>query len=76
MEINRAITNVWTITVNEAEVFDRFIDETIQENNRRTARPSCTGITAPASRSCQPCLQGERGGSEAVSATPRTIPPR
>lgn len=37
MEINRAITNVWTITVDEAEVFDRFIDETIQERNRRTA---------------------------------------
>ena len=31
------ITNVWTVTVNESEVLDRFIDESIQEHNRRTA---------------------------------------
>lgn len=37
MEINRTITNVWTITVREEEVFNRFIDEGIQEGRRRSA---------------------------------------
>lgn len=35
MEINRAITSVWSVVVNEQEVLDRFIDETIQEGERR-----------------------------------------
>lgn len=38
MEINRTITDVWTITVNEAEVLQRFNDEGIQENSRLAAR--------------------------------------
>ena len=37
MEIDKTITSVWTVVVNEADVLKRFIDETIQENNRRTA---------------------------------------
>ena len=35
MEIDRRITSVWTVTVKESEVFERFIDETLQENERR-----------------------------------------
>ena len=37
MEIDRRITNIWTITVNESEVFNRLIDEGIQEGQRRGA---------------------------------------
>lgn len=37
MEIDRRITNVWTITVSEAEVFNRFIDEGIQQSDRFAA---------------------------------------
>lgn len=37
MEINRTITNVWTVTIMEDEVFNRFIDEGIQEGQRRSA---------------------------------------
>jgi len=37
MEIDKRITNVWTVTVDESEVFERFIDETIQDGQRRTA---------------------------------------
>ena len=37
MEIDRAITSVWSVVVNEQEVLDRFIDETIQEGERRKA---------------------------------------
>ena len=37
MEIDRMITNVWTVTVNESEVFERFIDESLYEGDRRTA---------------------------------------
>ena len=37
MEIDRRITSVWTVVVNEADVFKRFIDETIQEGERRAA---------------------------------------
>lgn len=37
MEICNCITNVWTITVNESEVLERFIDESIQESERRDA---------------------------------------
>lgn len=37
MEINRTITSVWTITIKEEEVFNRFIDEGIQEGQRRSA---------------------------------------
>lgn len=35
MEICKKITSVWTVTINEDEVFKRFIDETIQEQRRR-----------------------------------------
>lgn len=31
------ITSVWTVTVRESEVFDRLIDESIQEGQRRAA---------------------------------------
>ena len=37
MEIDRTITNIWTIVVEEKDVLDRMIDETIQEGDRRTA---------------------------------------
>lgn len=37
MEIDRRITSIWTVVVNEADVFKRFIDETIQEGERRAA---------------------------------------
>ena len=37
MEIDRTITNVWTVRVSEADVFNRFIDEAIQEEKRRNA---------------------------------------
>jgi len=37
MEIDRTITNIWTITVHEADVFDRFIDESIQHGERLAA---------------------------------------
>ena len=37
MEINKTITNIWTITVDEAEVFNRITDESIQEGVRRSA---------------------------------------
>ena len=37
MEIDRTITSIWTVVVNEADVFKRFIDETIHENTRRSA---------------------------------------
>jgi hypothetical protein len=36
MEIDRTITNVWKVTIVENEVFNRFIDETIQESKRRS----------------------------------------
>lgn len=36
MEINRAITSVWTVVVKEDEVLDRFIDETIREAEKRS----------------------------------------
>ena len=35
MEIDRAITSVWTIIVDEQEVLDRFNDESIHEGERR-----------------------------------------
>lgn len=35
MEIDRTIRTVWTVEVNEKDVFDRFIDETIHEGERR-----------------------------------------
>lgn len=34
MDICRMITSVWTITVNEEEVFNRFIDESLQQSQR------------------------------------------
>jgi len=37
MEIDRTITSLWSVVVDEADVFKRFIDETIQENTRRSA---------------------------------------
>ena len=37
MEIDRRITNIWTITVDEAEVYNRITDESIQEGARRSA---------------------------------------
>lgn len=37
MDIDRIITNIWSVTVNEAEVFDRFIDESIQQGDRLAA---------------------------------------
>lgn len=36
MEIDRTITTVWTVEVNEKDVLDRFIDETIHEGERRS----------------------------------------
>lgn len=38
MEINRAITSVWTVVVKEDEVLDRFIDETIREAEKRAGK--------------------------------------
>lgn len=35
MEINRAITSVWTVVIKEEEVLNRFIDETIHEAEKR-----------------------------------------
>jgi hypothetical protein len=37
MEINRAITSVWTVVIKEEEVLNRFIDETIHEAEKRSA---------------------------------------
>ena len=37
MEIDRTITNIWTVRVSEADVFNRFTDEAIQEEKRRNA---------------------------------------
>ena len=37
MEIDRTISNVWTVTIHEGEVIERFIDETIHEGDRRRA---------------------------------------
>ena len=34
MEIDRTITNVWTVTVDEAEVMKRIIDESIHHGDR------------------------------------------
>lgn len=44
MDNCRCITSVWKVTVSEAEVFNRFIDENIQESQRRAAgnAPSLT----------------------------------
>lgn len=45
MEIDKTITSVWTITVNEEEVFKRFIDESIQQTERNALK-NVGGITA------------------------------
>ena len=37
MEIDRRLNSLWTVVVDEADVFNRFIDEAIQENTRRSA---------------------------------------
>ncbi len=37
MEIDRTITNVWTIRVSEDEVISRLIDETVQDHARAKA---------------------------------------
>lgn len=38
MEICRTITNIWTVTIDEAEVFNRVIDEGIQQGQRAGAQ--------------------------------------
>lgn len=37
MEIDKSITSVWTVVVDEDEVMKRFIDETIHDGDRRAA---------------------------------------
>lgn len=43
MEIDRSITSVWTIVVDEAEVFNRVIDESIQQEARFDSSPKGRG---------------------------------
>lgn len=38
MEINRTITNVWTVTLREQEVFDRVTDESLMASYQRAAQ--------------------------------------
>lgn len=38
MEIDRSITNVWTITVEQKEVFDRVTDESLMNSYQRSAQ--------------------------------------
>ena len=46
MEIDRRITNVWTITISEKDVFDRLIDEGIQQESRLSSAPTKRGYSA------------------------------
>ena len=45
MEIDRRITNIWTIVINEEEVFKRITDESLQTVYNRTAEnPKGDGV--------------------------------
>jgi len=46
MEIDRRITSIWTVVVNEADVFNRVTDEGIQQESRLSAAPVKRGYSA------------------------------